>query len=156
MRLRSVLLAVIVGVLAPSIGSAQTNPLVGAWERISDINAQGIQQQPPTPPAFLILSADGFYSQTAIPAARTKVDKPLEELTKAELIARFNRVVARRGTYTIVGNRLTRHDISNINPSGEGTDQIQLFKIEGDTLILTTPDPNSKAEVRFRRMKKTT
>jgi len=139
-----------------SIASAQNNPLVGAWIRMSDINAQGVQQQPPTPAAFLILSADGFFSQTAIPERRPKVDKPLEQMTKEELVARFNRVVGRRGTYTIAGNKLTRHDVSNINPSGEGTDQIQLFRLEGDTLILTTEDPKSKAEVRFRRAKKTT
>jgi hypothetical protein len=31
-----------------------------------------------------------------------------------------------------------------------GSDQIQLFRIEGDLLILTTEDPKSKAEVRVR------
>jgi len=155
-KLRAVLGVVSLLVLVPSLALAQNNPLVGAWERISDINAQGTQQQPPAPPAFLILSADGFFSQTAIPSGRPKVDKPLQELTKDELISRFNQVVGRRGTYTIVGNRLTRHDIANTNPSGEGGEQIQLFRIEGDLLILTTPDPASKAEVRFRRVKKTT
>ena len=155
MRLRSLALACAIAVLASYPALAQTNPLVGAWERFSDINAQGVQQQPPSPPAFVIFSADGFFSQTAIPTGRAKVDKPLQQMTKDELIARFDRVVARQGTYTIVGNRLTRHELSNSNPSVVGSDQIQLFKIEGDTLIFTTGEPNSKAEVRFRRAKKT-
>ena len=155
MKVRSTLCAMALLAMTCSAAAAQTNPLVGAWIRISDINAQGVQQQPPSPAAFLILSADGFYSQTAIPEGRAKVNKPLEEMTKEELVARFNRVTDRRGTYTIVGNKLTRHDVSNTNPGAEGGDQIQLFRIAGDLLILTTEDPKSKAEVRFQRARKT-
>jgi hypothetical protein len=156
MTVRSTLAAIALLAVTCAAASAQTNPLVGAWQRMSDINAAGIQQQPPAPAAFLILSADGFYSQTAIPEGRAKVNKPLDQMTKEELVARFDRVTDRRGTYTIVGNKLTRHDISNTNPGAEGGDQIQLFRIEGDVMILTTEDPKSKAEVRFRRAKKTT
>src|SRR5437762_11737213 len=54
--------------------SAQTNPLVGTWERTSLTDAQGKSTQPPTPAAYLIMTADGFYSQTAIPTGRPKTN----------------------------------------------------------------------------------
>src|SRR5262245_51287273 len=92
-----------------------------------------------------IFSANGYYSQTAIPPNRPKIEKPLTEMTKEELIARFQGVVARRGTYKIEGNKLTRRDMANTTPNLEGTDQVQVFRIEGDVLILGNTDPADKA-----------
>jgi len=154
---------VALGVLAllafPSLGSAQTtnfSPLAGAWERFSARDETGKMVSPQPPAAFLIMTADGFFSQTAIPTGRPKSTKPLRDMTKEELLARFNNVVGRHGTYSVSGNRLTRHDLSNTNPNNEGMSQVQLFKIEGDVLILSNPDTTKKDEVRFRRVKKST
>ena len=102
------------------------------------------------------MTTDGFFSQTAIPTGRPKLNKPLKEMTKEELLAQFTNVVARRGTYTVSGNRLTRTDITNTNPNNEGTAIVQLFRIEGDVLILTNSDTTKKNEARFRRVKKST
>ena len=110
--------------------------------------------QPSPPAAFTIFSADGFYSQTAIPTGRAKVDKPLADYTKEELLARFNRSEARRGKYTVSGNTLTRTYASTLNPNDEGrAPQVQRFRIEGDVLILTSPSPTNKGETRWRRQK---
>lgn len=107
--------------------------------------------QPPGPAAFVIFSANGYFSQTAIPTGRNKIDKPLDQMTREELLGRFQAVIARRGTYTVSGNRLTRKDVSHTNPNTEGSDAVQDFRIEGDFPILTTP--GNKAEARFRRVK---
>ena len=72
-------------------------------------------------------------------------------MTKEELVERFQRLEARRGTYTVAGNKLTRRNVSHGDPNQDGTEATQEFRIEGGVLILTTP--TSKAEARFRRAK---
>ena len=81
------------------------------------------------------------------------MDKPLTEMTKEELVARFDRVSAGRGRYAISGNRLTRTQLSNINPAMEGREFVQMFRIVGDTLILSSVNPASKGEARFVRVR---
>lgn len=135
-----------------SMAAAQTQ-LVGVWERTSLLDAEGKPTQPPTPAAFLIFTADGFWAQNAIPTGRAKVTKSLDQMTKEELLQRYTRLEARRGTYTTSGNRLTRKNIASVDPNQEGTDQVQLFKIEAGALILSSADPKLKNEARFRRAK---
>ena len=125
------------------------NPLVGAWERFSLKNDEGVDIQPPEPAAFVIFTADGYFSQTVIPTGRDKLKKPLEDMTKDELLHRFQNLFAWRGTYTVSGNTLTRRIIAHTNPNIEGTELVQAFRLEGDLLILTRP--GSKFETRFRR-----
>ena len=129
------------------------NPLVGTWERFSTTDAKGQPAQPQPPAAFLVMTANGYFSQIAVPRGRPKVDKPLMDMTKEELVARFADVIARRGSYSVEGNRLTRRDIVHTDPSTEGTDAVQTFRIEGDVLILGSTDPANKTENRFRRVK---
>jgi len=151
MRVRIVvsLLFVCVFVYGVSALAQHQNPLAGAWERLSLKNAEGVDIQPPEPAAFVIFSADGYYSQTVIPTGRNKLKKPLEDMTKEELLNRFQLLFAWQGTYTVSGNTLTRRIISHSNPNIEGTELVQGFRIEGDLLILA--GPGSKAEARFRR-----
>jgi hypothetical protein len=158
MRVR-VALGILSFLALASITSAQTtnfSQFAGAWERFSlrDETGKMVSPQPPAP--FLIMTADGFFSQTAIPTGRPKSTKALKDMTKDELLARFNQVVGRHGTYSVSGNRLTRTDLSNIIPNNEGMSQVQLFKLEGDVLILSNPATTKKDEVRFRRVKKST
>lgn len=150
--LRAVIFA-LVTVALPAMASAQS-AIVGAWERVSMVDAQGKPSQPPAPAAFVIFSADGYFSQSGVPTGRPKVDKPLDQMTKEELLARFSRLETRRGPYTISGNRLTRINVTHGNPSQEGTEATQLFRVEGDMLILSSTDPKLKNEARFRRVKR--
>ena len=139
------------------IAAQAPHPIVGAWERFSIKDSTGTDVTPPPPAAFVIFSAEGFYSQTAIPTGRAKVDKPLADQTKEELLARFNRTEARRGQYSISpsSRTLTRTYAASLNPNSEGSEpQVQRFRIEGDVLILTSVTPGNKSEVRFRRAKK--
>lgn len=150
MRIKSTLLLALAFLLVVPNASAQNaNPIVGAWERISMTNAQGPVTDPVT--AFVMFSASGHFTQTVMPAGRSKLNKPLQDMTKEELLARFQGVAARFGTYTVAGNKLTRKNIAHINPGAEGTGETQSFRIEDDVLILTTE--GEKGEVRFRRLK---
>jgi hypothetical protein len=135
--------------IVQAVSAQGSNQLVGTWERVSITNDQGVATQ--QSPAFVIFSANGHFSQTVVPANRPKVNKPVQEMTRDELLARFQGAQARRGTYTIQGNRLTRKDVTNADPNQEGTEQIQQFRVDGDLLILS--NPTTKAEARFRRVK---
>lgn len=130
---------------------AQSSPLAAAWERVSLRDSAGTVVQPPAPVAFAIYSANGYFSQIALPTGRPTLDKAMADMTKEELVARFQGVSAVRGTYTISGNRLTRKTLASINPAQEGRELVQVFRIVGDTLILTAANPVSKAEARFLR-----
>jgi len=137
-----------------SVVSAQNaKALVGTWERFSIQDDEGKAWEERTVRAFLLFGEDGHYSQTTIPAGREKLKKPLQEMTKEELLSRFAGVSAEYGNYTVAGNILTRKRLTVTNPNDEGKDFVQVFRIEGDTLIVTFPTPGSKGEARFRRAK---
>ena len=136
--------AAIVMVLGANLALAQnSNPLVGSWERI--------KADPPAQPAFMIFSNDGFFMMTILPAGRPKSDKPLRELTKEQLVERYELLVARRGPYRIEGNRLLRNDTAHHNPNLTGRDVVDLWRIEGDMLILS--DVKGKDNGWYRRAK---
>lgn len=137
MRSRSVVLFIFL--CLPAMAQS-TNPLVGVWERISLMRGT-TQGQPPAAPEFLIISADGYFSESELPEGREKVNKPLDQMTKEELVARFQRTAASRGTYTIQGNVLTRKHIADLNPSAEGSDQVRNFRFDGDILVLSAGGP---------------
>jgi len=137
MRFRNVVLLTFLCLPAMAQG---TNPLVGTWERISLLRGT-TQGQPPAAPEFLIISADGYFSESEIPEGREKVSKPLDQMTKEELVARYTRTAASRGTYTIQGNVLTRKHIADLNPGAEGSDQVRNFRFEGDILVLSAGGP---------------
>ena len=134
---------------------AQRRPsLVGAWERFAMKDSTGADVSPLPPAAFTIFSADGSYSQMAIPTGRAKVNKPLADYTKEELLERFGRAEARRGRYSTMGTTLTRTYTASLDPNAEGRDpQVQHYRVVGDVLILTSTSPTNKSEVRFRRVK---
>src|SRR5450755_2547375 len=50
-----------------------TNPLVGVWEGISLMRGT-TEGQPPAAPEFLIVSADGYFSESELPDGRDKVN----------------------------------------------------------------------------------
>ena len=118
LRTLSILVASLVSAGA-QVAAQAPHAIVGAWERFAIKDSTGTDVAPPPPAAFTIFSADGFYSQTAIPTGRPKVTKPLADYTKEELLARFDRAEARRGQYTISGNTLTRTYVSSLNPNSE-------------------------------------
>ena len=145
----------IVAVFAHNTTSAAPNSkaFVGAWERFSSKTATGEPAEERLVRSFLIFSADGHYSQTVLPAGREKLDKPLPEITKEELLNRFTGVLATYGSYAIAENKLTRKIMTATSPNVEGTEFSQAFRFEGEVLILSSTTVGSKGEARFRRVK---
>lgn len=75
-------------------------------------------------------------------------------MTKEELLARFQRVGAWRGTYVVAGTTLTRKTTANVNPNEEGNELVQVMRFAGDTLVLTRANPAvNKSEARFVRVR---
>lgn len=148
------LLGVVLGPGSSRVEAQGRAALVGAWERFAMKDSTGTDITPLPPAAFTIFSPDGSYSQIAIPTGRPKLNKPLADYTKEELLARFSRAEARRGRYSAMGTTLTRTYAASLDPNAEGRDpQVQHYRIAGDVLILTSTSPTNKSEVRFRRVK---
>jgi hypothetical protein len=130
--------------LAAVSGMPQTapNPLVGSWHNVA---------APPLPQVLLIIGADGYYAQIAIPPGRSKPKNDFDRRTREELLKQFGGVRASYGTYKVTGNKLTRMLSGSEDPGSEGTEKVQEFRLEGDVLVLKNPD--AQREIRFRRMK---
>jgi len=105
------------------------------------------------PPAFVIFSPDGYFSQSAIPAGRPKIDKAWKDLSVEELRSLFENVDAFSGSYKLDGTTLTRTIVSAVDPSFEGEKFVQVVRFGGDTLILTRPNSANRSEARFLRVR---
>jgi hypothetical protein len=142
-------------VLAHNSTSAAPNAkaFAGTWERFLSKDAEGKPAEERLVRSFLLFSADGHYSQTTLPAGREKLTKPVKEMTREELLNRFDGVSAFYGAYTIAGNKLTRKVITATSPNSDAAEFVQTFRFEGETLILSSTTAGSKGEARFRRVK---
>jgi hypothetical protein len=128
---------------------AQTNPLLGSWERIS-LSRDGAAQQPPENSEIVIFGADGHFMQSQLAVGWAKGQNPQSKMTQAE---RFDHVAASHGPYTVAGNVLTRKHVADLDPNSEGVDVVRQFRIEGETLILQGSNADgSKIEARFHKL----
>jgi Lipocalin-like domain len=93
----------------------------------------------PNPKGRLVISPDGYWIGITTGANR----HPAE--TTEEKVALFDSMFAYSGKYTIEGDKITiRVDISG-NEVYTGANQVQtrFFKLEGDKLIVRTPEIDS-------------
>jgi hypothetical protein len=142
--------ALLILVLSIGLSAQGRDPVAGAWELLSTPTAanQGVQ----TPPLHLIYS-NGHYVQFTAAAKRAKHQKPRAEMTKEELLERYQ-LQGQYGTYRVEGNKLIRMSISAANPNNEGLESTSEFRVDGDTLIVTGQNAQGqKTETRFRRLK---
>ena len=149
--IRAILGAAVLTMLS-CVSMAQTNPLVGTWERVSALNAAG-EPDTTNQPGLLMVSEEGYFIYTAIPSNRPKVNKPLDQLTREELLDRFRGVSVRRGTWTMSGNRWSNIELGTENPNIEGREVVRIWKIEHNELVLSSPDVKNKTENRWKRVK---
>ena len=61
----------------------------------------------------VLRQARAIFAQMKIPAGRSKLDKPPNQMTKEELLRRFESAGSAYGAYTIQGNVLSRKHPSN-------------------------------------------
>jgi anti-sigma28 factor (negative regulator of flagellin synthesis) len=147
-------LAVIAFLLLPVAVIAQAkDPVAGAWERVSVKNTKtGEVQAEPAPPLHLVMS-DGHYVQFSAAAKRAKGNTPREQMTKEQLVERYN-LQGQYGTYRVAGSKLTRKIVSAASPDNEGRESTADFRIEGDAMIASSAGADGAAtETRYRRLK---
>ena len=118
------------------------SPIVGTWKLQSftrEIVATGRRDNPfgEQPQGYVIFSPDGHSCGIITKGERVRPAGPLP--TDQEKIELFGSMVSYASTYQVEGNKVfLRVDIS-WNQAWTGTVQARFFKVEGDTLTLTTP-----------------
>jgi hypothetical protein len=123
-----------------------TSPLVGTWKLTGwtlRVVGETEDKEPfgPNPKGRLVMTPDGYWI-VIITGANRHLAKTADE--KAAL---FDSVLAYSGKYTIEGEKITiQVEISgNEVFTGPNQTQIRFFKIDGQRLIVRTPEINSAA-----------
>ncbi len=109
------------------------HPLLGTWIRFFLIRDSTIQQ-PPATPEWVFFGPDGYFLNMEIRDGRPRVDKPLSQMTKEELLRRFNGVAVTYGAYSVQGNISSRKHLISMDPGAGGFEQVRGFRFEGDVV----------------------
>ncbi len=128
-------------------------PLLGTWRLKSCVltTAAGQRLTPygENPTGYLSYSADGRMQ--AIGAASGRIVPSAPTPPENERIALHDTMFAYAGTYSVETGKVIHHVDISWNEVWTGTDQIRLFKMNGNTLTLTThaKDPATDTEAHY-------
>jgi hypothetical protein len=117
------------------------NPLLGTWKLQSlvfEAMATGQRSSPfgDHPVGYLSYSPDG--RMYAIVAAEDR-PKPRDLFpTDAEKVKLYETFLAYAGTYRVDGEKVIHHVDTSWNQSWTGTDLVRFYKLDGNTLTITT------------------
>jgi len=149
-------------------------PFEGVWEEISSVNpnragganagregreGRGGGQGTTTPNAMRRTFIDGYYSLSNAAGGRQPLTKPVPEMTKEELLNRFQSLQVQDGTYEVIApNRiLIKRRVSQF-PQNHNTEQVMEWKVTGEQLSLTIISDTGSAPVgqisTYKRLKK--
>jgi hypothetical protein len=128
-------------VAAASLAFAGDNPLLGTWKLKSFVRqdvASG-ERRPALgehPEGYLGYAPDGRMYALFVAGGRAAPagDPP----TDAERVELYKSMLAYAGTYMIDGDKVVHHIDTAWNNARLGSDQVRFFKLDGDTLTLTT------------------
>jgi hypothetical protein len=166
---------VIASILLTGKADAQSRlPFEGAWEEISSVNPNrggganagregrgGAPATPATttPNAMRRMFVDGYYSLSNAADGRKPLTKPVPEMTKEELLDRFQSLQVQDGTYEVIASNriLLKRRVSQF-PQNHKTEQVIEWKVAGDQLSLTIISDTGSAPVgqisTYKRLKK--
>ena len=140
-RITCVLLALMLILPATEARSAD-NPLIGTWKLksyVREVAATGerTNERGEHPNGYLGYAADG--RMYAIITWENRI-KPREVVpTDEERIKLFGTMISYAGTYTFDAEKVIHHVDISWNQSWTGTDQVRFYKLDGNTLTITTP-----------------
>ena len=140
--------------LSPTTTLAGENPLLGTWKLksfVREVTATGdkTNQLGEHPSGYLSYSADG--RMYAIGTSDNRV-KPLPANATDEERAKLHQTMfAYAGTYTLDGDKVTHHVDISWNEAWTGTDVVRFYKLEGNTLTITTAPSKSGIDGREGR-----
>jgi hypothetical protein len=125
----------------PDGARAVESPLVGTWKLQSyvyEIIGTGALSKPfgENPIGYLSYSKDGRMNAILVAEDRLKPGDMVP--TDEEKIKLQGSMVAYAGTYTVYAEKIVHHVDISWNESWTGTDQVRFYKLDGDTLTITT------------------
>ena len=127
--------------LSPTIALAEENPLLGTWKLKSFVRevtatSQKFNQMGEHPSGYISYSADG--RMYAIATSDNRI-KPRDAIAADEERVKLHKTMfAYAGTYTLEGDKVTHHVDVSWNENFTGTDLVRFYKLEGNTLTITT------------------
>ena len=126
---------------APEGARAGGSPLLGTWKLQSlvyEVLATGELSMPfgDHPNGYLSYSPDGRMYVILVVEDRSKPRDLVP--TDEEKVQLEGSMVAYAGTYTVDGEKVVHHVDISWNESWTGTDQVRFYKVDGDTLTITT------------------
>jgi hypothetical protein len=139
---------------SPIIALAGENPLLGTWKLkslVREILATGekINQQGEHPNGYLSYSADGRMISILTSDNRVKPRKVNPE--DEERIKLHQTMAAYAGTYTLESDKVIHHVDISWNEAWTGTDQVRFYKVDENTLTITTAPYTSPIDGRESR-----
>jgi len=152
---RLVPLTVITLFLLPTIASlAGENPILGTWKlksyvREVAVTGEKINQLGEHPDGYLSYSADG--RMYAIGTSDNRVKPRNVNPNDEERVKLHQTMFAFAGTYTLEGGKVIHHVDISWNEAWTGTDQIRFYKLDGNTLTITTAPNKSTYDGRESR-----
>ena len=125
------------------------NRLIGTWKLQSlvyEAPVTGQRSRPfgDHPDGYLSYSSDGRMYAIGVADDRPKpIDLVPTDVEKARLQASM---FAYAGTYTADGEKVVHHVDVSWNQSWTGTDLVRFYKLDGNTLTITTPRAQSAVD----------
>ena len=139
-RIAGALLAVLL--LVPGTAArAADNPLIGTWKLksyVREVAATGerYNERGEHPSGYLGYAADGRMYAIITWENRTAPRDVVP--TDEERIKLFSTMISYAGTYTFDAEKVIHHVDISWNQNWTGTDQVRFYKLDGDTLTITS------------------
>jgi len=139
-RIASALFALLLILPVTTTRSAE-NPLVGTWKLksyVREVAATGerYNERGEHPNGYLSYSADG--RMYAIITRENRITPREVVPTDGERIKLFSTMISYAGTYTFDAEKVVHHVDISWNQNWTGTDQVRFYKLDGNTLTITS------------------
>jgi hypothetical protein len=139
-RVAAIVFALLLILPASAVRSAD-NPLVGTWKLKSylrEVAATGerYNERGEHPNGYLAYSADG--RMYAIITWENRITPQDVVPTNDERIKLFSTMISYAGTYTFDAEKVVHHVDISWNQNWTGTEQVRFYKLDGDTLTITS------------------
>jgi len=139
-RIASALFALLLILPVTTTRSAE-NPLVGTWKLksyVREVAATGerYNERGEHPNGYLSYSADG--RTYAIITWENRITPRDVVPTDEERIKLFSTMISYAGTYTFDAEKVVHHVDISWNQNWTGTDQVRFYKLDGNTLTITS------------------
>jgi Lipocalin-like domain len=128
-------------ILPASAARSADNPLVGTWKLksyVREVAATGerYNERGEHPNGYLSYAPDG--RMYAIITWENRVTPQDVVPTNDERIKLFSTMISYAGTYTFDAEKVVHHVDISWNQNWTGTDQVRFYKLDGDTLTITS------------------